>query len=107
MKEKLLGKVTIKKGQAHAEVLAIQDVREPHLLKESTLYCSLEPCAHHGKTPPCCELIAKNDIPHVVIATNDPHDKVDGKGIQYMKSKGIFVELIDEQHIYQNLIQPS
>ena len=92
-----------KAGQAHAEVLAIQDVREPHLLKESTLYCSLEPCAHHGKTPPCCELIAKNDIPHVVIATNDPHDKVDGKGIQYMKSKGIFVELIDEQRIYQKL----
>lgn len=103
-KGKIIGEGYHKKaGEAHAEVLAIQSVREPHLLKESILYCSLEPCSHYGKTPPCCEFIANNDIPQVVIATNDPHDKVNGKGIQYMRGKGILVELIDEQSIYQKL----
>jgi diaminohydroxyphosphoribosylaminopyrimidine deaminase / 5-amino-6-(5-phosphoribosylamino)uracil reductase len=90
-------------GHAHAEVAAIQEVRDTQLLKESILYCSLEPCSHYGKTPPCCELIANYNIPHVVIATHDPHEKVNGKGISYMRNMGIRVELIDKQSVYQKL----
>ena len=104
MKEKLLGEGYHKQaGQAHAEGIGHTYKLENLIyLKKVYFIVSLEPCAHHGRTPPCCELIAKNDIRHVVIAINDPHDKVNGK-IQYMKSKGIFVELIDEQRIYQKL----
>src|SRR5690554_6171119 len=56
-------------GEAHAEVNAIASVEDSTLLRESTLYVSLEPCAHHGKTPPCAELIINREIPRVVVAT--------------------------------------
>ncbi|NLX65786.1 MAG: bifunctional diaminohydroxyphosphoribosylaminopyrimidine deaminase/5-amino-6-(5-phosphoribosylamino)uracil reductase RibD [Bacteroidales bacterium] len=78
-------------GGAHAEVNAIASVREGRLLSESTLYVSLEPCVHHGQTPPCTELIIAKKIPRVVIATGDPNPKVSGKGIAMMRESGIEV----------------
>ena len=59
-------------GMPHAEVIAINSVRDRALLRESTLYVSLEPCSHYGKTPPCAELILREGIPHVVVAMLDP-----------------------------------
>lgn len=78
-------------GGPHAEVNAIQAVKNKHLLKDSTLYVNLEPCAHHGKTPPCSDLIIANEIPRVVIANVDPFHEVSGKGIQRMRQAGIEV----------------
>ena len=80
-----------KSGEAHAEVLAIESVRNKELLSESTLYVSLEPCSHFGKTPPCADLILKYKIPNVVIGTIDPNSKVLGKGIQKLKDSGVNV----------------
>jgi len=82
-----------KYGQAHAEVNAIRSVKNPELLTQSTLYVSLEPCAHFGKTPPCSDLIIENRIPRVVIGTVDPFAKVAGKGIERMQKAGIEVEI--------------
>lgn len=80
-------------GQAHAEVNAIHAVQnsDKHLISESTLYVSLEPCSHFGKTPPCTQLIIENKIPHVVIATIDPFPKVAGSGAELLKNHGIEV----------------
>lgn len=80
-------------GGAHAEVNAIQSVSDKALLRESTLYVTLEPCSHYGKTPPCADLILKNKIPNVVIGTLDPHEKVAGKGIQKLKDAGCHVTI--------------
>lgn len=78
-------------GNAHAEVNAINSVRNPSLLKESTIYVSLEPCSHYGKTPPCADLIIKHQIPKVVIANQDPFPEVSGGGIEKLKNAGIEV----------------
>lgn len=80
-------------GQAHAEVNAIRSVKNPDLLKESTLYVSLEPCAHFGKTPPCSDLIIEKQIPRIVVGTIDPFAEVAGKGIEKMRKAGIEVEV--------------
>ena len=72
-------------GEAHAEVNAINSVKDVALLKESTLYVSLEPCSHYGKTPPCAELIARKQIPRIVIAVADPNNQVAGRGIQMLR----------------------
>lgn len=80
-------------GEPHAEVNAIRSVKNPELLVHSTLYVSLEPCSHHGKTPPCSDLIVQNQIPHVVIGTIDPFAEVAGKGIDHMRNAGIEVEV--------------
>ena len=80
-------------GQPHAEVNAIRSVKNQELLAQSTLYVSLEPCAHFGKTPPCSDLIIENRIPRVVIGTIDPFAKVAGKGIERMQNAGIQVEV--------------
>jgi diaminohydroxyphosphoribosylaminopyrimidine deaminase/5-amino-6-(5-phosphoribosylamino)uracil reductase len=80
-----------KYGQPHAEVNAIRAVKNPELLAESTLYVSLEPCAHFGKTAPCSDLIIENRIPKVVIGTIDPFAEVAGKGIERMRKAGIDV----------------
>lgn len=82
-----------KYGQAHAEVNAIGSVKNPELLKESTLYVSLEPCAHFGKTPPCSDLIIEKQIPRVVVGTVDPFAEVAGKGIEKMRKAGIELEV--------------
>lgn len=80
-----------KSGASHAEVIAIESVKNKELLSSSTLYVSLEPCSHFGKTPPCADLILKYKIPNVVIGTVDPNSKVAGKGIQKLKDSGVNV----------------
>ena len=79
-------------GGPHAEVNAIRAVKQPELFPESTLYCSLEPCAHHGKTPPCSLLIRQKKIPRVVISLLDPFPSVNGQGMKQMQDAGIRVE---------------
>ena len=80
-------------GSAHAEVNAINQVKDQNLFKKSTCYITLEPCAHFGKTPPCVELILKSGIKKVVIGTKDSNPLVSGKGIERLKSSGIEVEV--------------
>lgn len=81
-----------KPGTSHAEVVAIESVKDKSRLKSATIYVNLEPCAHFGKTPPCALRIIQEGIPHVVIGTKDPHEVVGGKGIQLLKEAGIKVE---------------
>lgn len=81
----------IRCGEGHAEVNAIASVKRKELLPESTLYVSLEPCAHYGKTPPCADLIVEKKIPRVVIGCKDPFAKVAGRGIQKLLDAGIEV----------------
>jgi diaminohydroxyphosphoribosylaminopyrimidine deaminase/5-amino-6-(5-phosphoribosylamino)uracil reductase len=80
-------------GQAHAEVNCINSVgdEDKHLIPASTLYVSLEPCVHYGKTPPCSTLIINQDVPKVVIGCRDPFKEVAGKGIQQLQNAGINV----------------
>lgn len=75
-------------GEAHAEVNAINSVKEKDLLPQSTLYVNLEPCSHFGKTPPCADLIIQHKIPVVIIGCEDYHEKVAGKGIKKLKKNG-------------------
>ena len=75
-------------GGPHAEVNAIGSVRDKRLLSRSTIYVSLEPCAHFGKTPPCADLIIQSGIPRVVIGCGDPFAKVNGLGIKKLKDAG-------------------
>lgn len=86
-------------GQAHAEVNCLASVKEKDrlLIPGSTLYVSLEPCAHFGKTPPCADLIIRSGIKKVVVAIRDPFDAVDGKGIEKLQQAGIEVILGVEQ----------
>jgi diaminohydroxyphosphoribosylaminopyrimidine deaminase / 5-amino-6-(5-phosphoribosylamino)uracil reductase len=81
-------------GQAHAEVNCIASVAEnkKHLVSQSTMYVCLEPCAHHGKTPPCTDLIIANKIPEVVIACTDSFSAVNGKGIARLMAAGVKVQ---------------
>jgi diaminohydroxyphosphoribosylaminopyrimidine deaminase/5-amino-6-(5-phosphoribosylamino)uracil reductase len=82
-----------KHGESHAEVNAINAVKNKTLLKKSTLVVTLEPCAHYGLTPPCSDLIIQNKIPRVIIGTIDPFAEVAGKGIVRMIKAGIDVEV--------------
>lgn len=75
-------------GGPHAEVNAINSVKDKSLLAESTIYVNLEPCAHFGKTPPCSDLIIANKIPNVVIGAVDDHELVAGKGIKKLRESG-------------------
>lgn len=77
-----------KAGEPHAEVNAIISVKDKSLLTKSTIYVSLEPCSHFGKTPPCSDLIIEKKIPNVVIGTIDSNEKVSGKGIQKLIDAG-------------------
>ena len=78
-------------GRAHAEPNAINAVKNPELLRRSTMYVNLEPCSYYGKTPPCADLIVKSQIPRVVIGTLDPNPKVAGRGVEILRKAGIEV----------------
>lgn len=80
-------------GQAHAEVNAINSVKDKSKLKQATLYVNLEPCSHFGKTPPCADLIIENKLKRVVVGALDSFSKVNGKGIDKIKQAGIEVKV--------------
>lgn len=80
-------------GGPHAEVNAIASVQDPTLLERSTMYVSLEPCCHYGKTPPCADLIIEKKIPNVVVCNRDPFEAVDGKGIEKLRAAGVNVQV--------------
>lgn len=80
-----------KAGENHAEINAINSVKNKELLKESTIYVSLEPCSHYGKTPPCAHKIVALGFKKVVIGTLDSHEKVNGKGKDILENAGIDV----------------
>ncbi|WP_306353841.1 bifunctional diaminohydroxyphosphoribosylaminopyrimidine deaminase/5-amino-6-(5-phosphoribosylamino)uracil reductase RibD [Flavobacterium sp. '19STA2R22 D10 B1'] len=88
-----------KAGEAHAEVNAVNSVVNKDLLKESTIYVSLEPCSHFGKTPPCCDLIIQQQIPNIVVGTIDTFAKVAGNGIKRLKEAGrnVTVGILEEE----------
>lgn len=90
-------------GEPHAEPNAMRSVKECDLIKESTLYVSLEPCSHFGKTPPCVELIIKWGIPRVVIGTLDPFPLVAGRGVSKLREAGIEVEVGVEEEACRKL----
>ncbi|MCD7935871.1 MAG: bifunctional diaminohydroxyphosphoribosylaminopyrimidine deaminase/5-amino-6-(5-phosphoribosylamino)uracil reductase RibD [Tannerellaceae bacterium] len=78
-------------GEAHAEVNAIRSVKKKEFLSTATIYVNLEPCSHHGKTPPCAELIIRTGIPRVVIGCVDPFPPVSGRGVRMLQEAGIEV----------------
>ncbi len=97
---KIIGEGWHKKaGEPHAEVNAVNSVKDKSLLKEATIYVSLEPCSHFGKTPPCCDLIIANEIPNVVIGTVDPFAKVAGNGIKKLveSGKNVTVGILEDE----------
>jgi len=77
-----------KAGESHAEVIAINSVKDKSLLKKATIYVSLEPCSHYGKTPPCANLIVESGIKKVVIGIIDSNSKVSGRGILHLQKNG-------------------
>lgn len=91
-------------GKAHAEVNAINAVKDKSLLHKATMYVSLEPCAHFGKTPPCSDLIIHHQIPKVVIACMDSFSLVAGKGIEKLKNAGIEVTIgvLEKEALFLN-----
>ncbi len=102
-------------GGAHAEVNAVASVKlsDRHLLSSSTIFVSLEPCAHFGQTPPCVDLILAEKIPHVVIAYSDPNPKVAGKSIEKLKQNGVSVDILTPKdknkensldHFFRNIL---
>ncbi|MBO6793010.1 MAG: bifunctional diaminohydroxyphosphoribosylaminopyrimidine deaminase/5-amino-6-(5-phosphoribosylamino)uracil reductase RibD [Balneolaceae bacterium] len=82
-----------KYGEAHAEVNAIRSLKNEYKLKNATVYVTLEPCSHHGKTPPCATMLTQYPIKKVVVGHQDPNQKVNGKGISILREKGIEVEV--------------
>ena len=78
-------------GEGHAEVNAVASVNDPSLLKDSTIYVTLEPCSHYGKTPPCAKLIIERGIPRVVVGALDPFVKVSGRGVAMLREAGVEV----------------
>ena len=79
-------------GEPHAEVNALNSVKERHLLPQSTVYVNLEPCSHHGKTPPCADRLVCEGVKKVVICNVDPNPQVAGRGIEKLRKAGIEVE---------------
>ena len=78
-------------GEGHAEVNAVNSVRDKSLLTAATMYVTLEPCSHYGRTPPCAGLIIKCGIPRVVVGTLDPFVKVAGRGVEMLRNAGVEV----------------
>lgn len=98
----------IRCGEAHAEVNAIRSVKDESLLQRSTIYVSLEPCSHYGKTPPCADLIIEKQIPRIVIGCQDPFSKVAGRGIQKLRDAGreVIVGVLEKEcrHLIRRFI---
>ena len=90
-------------GGAHAEVNAVASVKNPELIKKATLYVSLEPCNHFGKTPPCTDWVLKHKIPNVVIGCLDPNPKVAGSGVEKLRANGVHVEIAQDSSPFQEL----
>lgn len=88
-------------GGPHGEVNCLASVAEDdrHFIPEATLYVSLEPCSHYGKTPPCCDLIIRNNIRRIIIGTADPHEKVAGNGIRKLREAGkeVIVGVLEQE----------
>lgn len=102
---KIIGEGWHKKaGEAHAEVNAVRSVADKSLLRKATIYVSLEPCSHFGKTPPCSDLIIASGIKKVVIGTVDPFSKVAGRGIQKLLAAGcdVSVGVLEEKCAFLN-----
>lgn len=92
-------------GEGHAEVNAIRSVKDETLLKETTIYVSLEPCSHYGKTPPCADLIISKGIPRVVVGCIDPFSQVSGRGIRKLREAGIDVTVGVLEEECKNIIR--
>ncbi len=92
-------------GGPHAEVNAVNSVSEKAVLKDATVYVTLEPCSHHGKTPPCADLLIAHQVKRVVIAANDPNPLVNGNGVKKLRGAGIEVQqgFMEEEAIRQNI----
>ncbi|HLD76989.1 MAG TPA: bifunctional diaminohydroxyphosphoribosylaminopyrimidine deaminase/5-amino-6-(5-phosphoribosylamino)uracil reductase RibD, partial [Rickettsiales bacterium] len=88
--------ITGKEGSPHAEYAAINSVKDKNLLKGSSIYVSLEPCCHFGKNPPCIDIIVKNKIARVIIATIDKNPKISGKSIEILQKNGIEVKILSQ-----------
>src|SRR5690349_5665700 len=80
-------------GEAHAEVNAVQSITDQNLLSQCTVYVTLEPCAHFGKTPPCADMLVRLGVRRVVISTVDPNPLVEGKGIEKLRAAGIDITI--------------
>lgn len=97
-----------KYGEGHAEVNAVASVNEKdrHLMKESTIYVTLEPCSHYGKTPPCAKLLIDCGFPKVVVGAGDPNPKVNGRGIAMLREAGaqVVTGVLAEESIALNRI---
>lgn len=91
-------------GGNHAEVNAIESVKNKSLLPYSILYVNLEPCSHFGKTPPCANLLIKYKIPKVVIGMVDPNPQVAGKGVELLRNAGVEVvlDVLNEEAVLLN-----
>jgi diaminohydroxyphosphoribosylaminopyrimidine deaminase/5-amino-6-(5-phosphoribosylamino)uracil reductase len=91
-------------GRSHAEVFAINAVKDKSQLKNATIYVSLEPCSHYGKTPPCADLIVENGIKNVVIGTIDSNSKVSGKGVEHLKNNGcnVIIGVLEDECLELN-----
>ena len=93
-------------GGPHAEVAAVRAVRDRERLREATLYVSLEPCNHFGKTPPCTDLILESGIPRVVVGSLDPNPQVSGQGIARLRAQGVAVSLAADPWPFVDLNAP-
>jgi len=93
-------------GGPHAEVVALQKVSAKELLLESTLYVTLEPCNHYGKTPPCTERILQDGLGRIVVGCLDPNPKVAGAGVARLREAGVAVFVAEDPAPFQALIRP-